>query len=142
VFDIGQLDIQFLQSAGLEDESQAINGELKIAVGGGVMLLLYLIQIIVNLICIQFGGNPIKMEGQLGDVSSIVGERGGGFPGKGDFLAKFLIELSKPFYPGASLLDQVLILFFFFITLSLRNGDISYETTGRFSATGVWLNGG
>jgi hypothetical protein len=61
------------------------------------------------------------MQGKLCNMPSIAVKGTVRLPGEGDFLFEFFIELSKPFYPGASLLNQVLILFFFFITLRLRN---------------------
>ena len=71
MFNIGEFYTEFFESTGFKNESQSINGEFKIAIGGCVMFLLDLIEIVINLVGIQFGRQAIEMQRKFGNMPSI-----------------------------------------------------------------------
>lgn len=77
------------------------------------MLLFDQIEVIVDLVGIHFGGNPVEMECQLGQVAGVVGKRTLAFASNCDFLPELLVKFPESYYIGAGCLDEVC--FFFMI---------------------------
>jgi hypothetical protein len=64
--DGGQLDPLVVQPCQPEGKTKPVNGELEIGIGWRIMLLLDEVEIIVNLVDIQLGGQLVKMKGNVG----------------------------------------------------------------------------
>lgn len=76
MFNIGEFYTEFFESTSFKNESQSVYGKFKIAIGGCVMFLLDLIEIVIDLVGIQFGRQAIEMQRQLGNMPTIAVEGG------------------------------------------------------------------
>jgi hypothetical protein len=82
------------------------------------VLLFDQIEIIVYLVGIDFCGNAVEMECQLGEVPGVVGQGAGTLACNGNFLSELLVKFTETCYIGTGGLDKVF--FFFMIEMMLR----------------------
>ena len=111
--DGGQFDAFVLQAFDAVGKSEGIDGELKIGIRWGVVLLFDQIEVIVNLVWVHFGWYLVEMERKLGKVPGVVGKGTGAFSRNSDFLAELLVKFTKTCYIGTGCFDKVC--FFFMI---------------------------
>ena len=70
------------------------------------MLPLDLKEIIVDLIGVDVGRQPVKMKRQLGQVGAITAQRARALSGQDNFLVKRFIKCLKALYFGTGLLQE------------------------------------
>jgi hypothetical protein len=114
-FDAGQLDVLVFESFHAEDEAQAVDGELEVGLGGGVVLLFEQVEVIVDLVSVELSRQAVEMQGQLGQVAGVVLQCALAPAGDGDFLLELLVKLAESCYISTGSLDEGLLFFFIFI---------------------------
>ena len=65
-FNGGKFDSLVVQTCQPKGKAKPVNGELEIGIGWRIMPLLDEVEIIVNLVDIQLGGQLVKMKGNVG----------------------------------------------------------------------------
>ena len=111
VFDLWQLNPFIFHSQHTIRKPKAVDRELEVRVGRGIVFHLNQIQIIVDLIRIYVGGNLIKMKGQFGKVAAITTKSALALSGNHNFLMKFFVKWLKPFYLRTCLFNQIFLFF-------------------------------
>ena len=76
------------------------------------MLLLYQVEVVVELVGVQLGGQAVKVQGHLGQVVAVVFERALAAAGDGDFFGELLVKLAESGYIRAGSLDKGWLFFF------------------------------
>jgi hypothetical protein len=115
-FDAGQFDALVFEPFHAEGEAQAVDSELKVSLGGRVVLLSQQKEVIVDLVGIQLGGQAVEVQSQFGQVAGVVGKGALAPAGDGYFLAELFVKLAESCYISTSSLDEGLLFFFILIT--------------------------
>ena len=70
----GKMQVAVGQTFGFQQKTQAVNGMFKVRLRRGLASLLEFVEIIFNLLRIQFSRQSFKMQGQGGNVSRVIVE--------------------------------------------------------------------
>ena len=92
----GQVQVLVRQPFGFKQEAQAVHGVLEIGLGRCLALLLQPVEVVFDLLRIQFSRKTQKVEGHSGDVAAIVVEGTGASAQDGDVAFKALEHCFKP----------------------------------------------
>jgi hypothetical protein len=98
------------------DKAQGIDGEFKIGIRRGVVLMFDQIEIIVDLLGIDISRQFVEMQGQLCQVVGIIAQGAFTSACHGDFLAELLVKFTETCYIRTGCFDKVC--FFFMIEMS------------------------
>jgi hypothetical protein len=111
VFEAGQLDAFVLESFHAKDEAQAIDGELEIGLGGRVVVLAQQVEVIVDLVGVELGGQEVEVQSQFGQVTAVVVKGALAPAGDGGFLAELFVKFTGSSYISTGSLEEGLLFF-------------------------------
>ena len=82
----GEFDPFVVQSGQTEGESKAVNGKLEIRIGRRIVPLLNEVEVIVDLVDVQFGGQLVEVKGDVCQMEGVVPQGAFAFSRDRDFL--------------------------------------------------------